>query len=108
MFDVHVDSSSEWNLNADSTTTPWQKVPPPVAVAGGPAASGVIHTLEKGEMIQSIVDASAEELGEGLFFDIIGFDPRSVGYSTPKLECFPVYLSRQYWSVQGAAAEAIP
>lgn len=75
---------------------------------GGPAASGVIHTLEKGEMIQSIVDASAEEDGEGLFFDIIGFDPRSVGYSTPKLECFPDYLSRQYWSVQGAAAEAIP
>ena len=51
---------------------------------------------------------AAEDEDAGLFFDIIGFDPRSVGYTTPKLECFPDYLSRQYWLVQGAAGEAIP
>jgi hypothetical protein len=53
------------------------------------------------------VDSSEGDEG-GQFFDIIGFDPRGIGYTTLKLECFPDYPSRQYWTVQGATGEAIP
>jgi pimeloyl-ACP methyl ester carboxylesterase len=46
------------------------------------------------------VDSPAQD---GKSFDIIGFDPRGIGYSTPKLECFPDYRSRLYWESQSKA-----
>ncbi|KAF4123019.1 Proteinase [Geosmithia morbida] len=73
---------------------------------GGPSASGVVHTLLRGEIFQEIADASEDD-EQGLFFDVIGFDPRGIGYTTPKLVCFPDNLSRHHWNIQGSSSEAI-
>lgn len=48
------------------------------------------------------------------YFDIIGFDPRGVGSTTPALTCFPDPLSQRNWELQveaegmiGSGAEAL-
>ena len=69
---------------------------------GGPGGSGVLQAIRKGHYMQTIIDAPER----GRYFDIIGFDPRGIGYTTPKLECFPDYLSRQYW-VSTSKAEGL-
>ncbi|KAK7993390.1 spindle pole body-associated protein sad1 [Apiospora arundinis] len=69
---------------------------------GGPGGSGVTQVVSHGKNMQTIIDSDHG----GLHFDMIGFDPRGVGFSTPKLECFPDYLSRQYW-VSTAKAEGM-
>jgi pimeloyl-ACP methyl ester carboxylesterase len=77
---------------------------------GGPGGSGVFFALSAGKSIQTIVD-SPYEIWEasktGLFFDIIGFDPRGVNNSTPSTPCFPDDMSAHVWSVQGEA-EGLP
>jgi pimeloyl-ACP methyl ester carboxylesterase len=39
----------------------------------------------------------------GLYFDVIGFDPRGVNYSTPSARCFPDDMASQQWSVESRA-----
>ncbi len=64
-----------------------------MTVAGGPGGSGVLQAVVKSRQMQAIIDSP-----DGHYFDIIGFDPRGVGHTTTKLECFPDYISRQYWA----------
>ncbi|KAI3323001.1 alpha/beta-hydrolase [Xylariaceae sp. AK1471] len=46
---------------------------------GGPGGSGALFTQSRAQSLQSFV---------GYQHDIIGFDPRGVGASTPKADCF--------------------
>ncbi|KAK4445327.1 TAP-like protein-domain-containing protein [Podospora aff. communis PSN243] len=80
-----------------------------ISIAGGPGGSGVLKVLSHGMQIQTIVDApsppspadsdgDAEALDK--YFDIIGFDPRGIGYSTPRLRCFPDAETRENWVLQ--------
>lgn len=54
---------------------------------GGPGGSGIQTQLGLGPYIQSIVDKPNER-----HYDIVSFDPRGVGLSTPAVNC--EYLSR--------------
>lgn len=63
-----------------------------------------MHAVRIAEQLQTIVDSDDEG---GLFFDVIGFDPRGVGYTPTKLECFADYLSRRYWQITAAAERAL-
>ncbi|KAI1175495.1 Alpha/Beta hydrolase protein [Nemania sp. FL0916] len=74
---------------------------------GGPGGSGVFFTLGRAASFQLFV---------GKQHDIIGFDPRGVGASTPKADCFAssdspngvmgrnvAYMNRLTWELGGQA-----
>ncbi|KAI6345143.1 hypothetical protein MCOR25_011055 [Pyricularia grisea] len=57
---------------------------------GGPGGSGIWSMLDHGELVQKVV---------GNNHDIITFDPRGVGASTPLINCWPTDQQRTFWSL---------
>ncbi|KAJ7773944.1 TAP-like protein-domain-containing protein [Mycena metata] len=55
---------------------------------GGPGGSGVDYVVEAGEQISTIL---------GDRFDLVGFDPRGVSYSTPTVSWFKSDAERALW-----------
>jgi pimeloyl-ACP methyl ester carboxylesterase len=76
---------------------------------GGPGGSGVSLALRRAKLLQTIIDAPKTQLKEdsnnssGLYFDVVGFDPRGVNNTTPGATCFPSAFARQ---IYGVAKEA--
>ncbi|KAH0137548.1 hypothetical protein KCU67_g15730, partial [Aureobasidium melanogenum] len=67
---------------------------------GGPGARGVNYMLRVGEQMRSLIDAPKDDQ-EGKHFDLISYDARGIGLSTPKLACFhgnPIL--EQVWSIR--------
>lgn len=66
---------------------------------GGPGESDVYQVLSAGKHVQVILDSqiSPDEPNDGKYFEIIGFDPRGVKNTTPRLRCFPDAFNQQYW-----------
>lgn len=58
---------------------------------GGPGGSGVWALKDHGKQLQTIV---------GKNHDIVTFDPRGVGASVPRIECWNSFQSRQSWEMQ--------
>ncbi|OSC97430.1 alpha/beta-hydrolase [Trametes coccinea BRFM310] len=58
---------------------------------GGPGGSGTFFISKAGEKISRIIGDS---------FDILGFDPRGVGASTPAATCFSDDSQRRLWRLQ--------
>ncbi|KAI0355783.1 alpha/beta-hydrolase [Trametes cingulata] len=58
---------------------------------GGPGGSGTEHVARRGEQISRIVGDS---------FDILGFDPRGIGATTPSARCFDTDSQRKLWQLQ--------
>jgi len=60
--------------------------------------------LAGGKYIQIIVDAAASPSVSGdssdKYFDIIGFDPRGVNNTTPRLKCYPNSYNQQTWMLK--------
>ncbi|KAL7625808.1 hypothetical protein AAE478_005031 [Parahypoxylon ruwenzoriense] len=72
---------------------------------GGPGGSGAVFALALGPLLHTVV---------GSHRDIIGFDPRGVGATTPKADCFAVpdglfevdgrnvaFMNRASWATSG-------
>ncbi|EHA51872.1 hypothetical protein MGG_05855 [Pyricularia oryzae 70-15] len=57
---------------------------------GGPGGSGVWSMLDHGHLLQKVI---------GDNHDIITFDPRGVGASTPLINCWPTDQQRTFWSL---------
>lgn len=55
---------------------------------GGPGGHGVGFILRVGEQISSLLNFPGDNGDDGKQFDLISFDPRGVGLSTPRLSCF--------------------
>ncbi|UNI14096.1 hypothetical protein JDV02_000768 [Purpureocillium takamizusanense] len=67
---------------------------PPVFVnPGGPGGSGLYLMQKAGSVLQTIVGDNQ---------DIISWDPRGVGVSTPRIECWGTPEKRQLWDMQDA------
>ncbi|KAF7331053.1 Abhydrolase-4 domain-containing protein [Mycena venus] len=56
---------------------------------GGPGGSGVDTVLDRGELLSTIV---------GPEFDVIGFDPRGIARSVPRVSSFESRAERELWS----------
>ncbi|KAK2589980.1 Dephospho-CoA kinase cab5 [Conoideocrella luteorostrata] len=69
-----------------------------MANPGGPGASGVLHMLKNGRYIQDMVGS------DELHFEILSFDPRGTGLSTPRADCYASETARQAaeWQSRGA------
>lgn len=77
---------------------------------GGPGGSGVHMATDRGKALQKVVDMGRDpalEDVDGLFYDIIGFDPRGVNNTTPSPSCFPDDMSRQFWQVAREATGSL-
>ncbi|KAL4924855.1 putative proteinase [Aspergillus undulatus] len=75
---------------------------------GGPGGSGVASALISGRNLQTIVDSTVVpsdvvDNSQDLYYDIIGFDPRGVGSTTPGFSCFPDLFSQKNWELQAEA-----
>ena len=55
---------------------------------GGPGGSGIEYVVGAWRMLRHSVDSLSLEDPNGKFFDIVSFDPRGVGFSTPNVHCF--------------------
>jgi len=60
---------------------------------GGPGLSGVDFILAQGPYLQQVVGAQ---------FSIIGFDPRGIGNTRPRIECFDSEADRLVWNIRGS------
>ncbi|PIL33855.1 hypothetical protein GSI_03561 [Ganoderma sinense ZZ0214-1] len=58
---------------------------------GGPGGSGTDLIARYGKDLATVV---------GDKFDVLGFDPRGIGASTPRLDCFTSKSQRDIWGVQ--------
>ncbi|KAG6848122.1 hypothetical protein H0H93_003224 [Arthromyces matolae] len=65
---------------------------------GGPGGSGIDFALRAGEPISAIV---------GPQFDLVGFDPRGIGRSTPGASFYETALERELWSGASSGFEVI-
>jgi pimeloyl-ACP methyl ester carboxylesterase len=80
---------------------------------GGPGGSGVAIVSAAGAQLQSIVDSAGKSphlIREGRspkHFDIVGFDPRGVGFTTPGAHCWEELSARESWTLR-ASAQGIP
>jgi pimeloyl-ACP methyl ester carboxylesterase len=68
--------------------------------------------VSSGKLIQKIIDStedpgSGSSHSDGKYFDIIGFDPRGIGQTTPSTGCFPDEVSVGAWRQQ-AEAQGFP
>lgn len=73
---------------------------------GGPGGSGVDLVKERGLAIQTIVDSPIDpgsespENSTSKFYDIVGFDPRGIGQTTPGAHCFQAASIRESWNLR--------
>lgn len=58
---------------------------------GGPGGSGIWALKDHGAQLQAVV---------GRNFDIVTFDPRGIGASVPRIECWDSAQKRQNWAMQ--------
>ena len=75
---------------------------------GGPGVASTTFTVTTGPSIQSQVDTPAAPSSttgnvSARYYDIVGIDPRGVGFSQPLASCFGSDLERAEWDLRSAA-----
>ena len=65
---------------------------------GGPGGSGTLFSLLFGRALQTVVGGD---------YDILGFDPRGTGASTPRAECFGSDTERMTWLMQAGGGRLL-
>ncbi|KAI4631998.1 uncharacterized protein J4E87_002706 [Alternaria ethzedia] len=70
---------------------------------GGPGGSGTSVALFLAGGLQQIIDSNVETFTpstDARYFDIIGFDPRGIGWTEPVARCMPDQSSSWSWSLR--------
>ncbi|KPM37465.1 hypothetical protein AK830_g9111 [Neonectria ditissima] len=68
---------------------------------GGPGNSGVEFMLTKAHQLQGIIDNNRH-------YEIVSFDPRGIGISTPQSQCFQSVLARDAMTLQIRGTGGLP
>ena len=68
---------------------------------GGPGSSGVSFLRKKASGMQQVLDRPDRH------YELISFDPRGVGNSSPRVDCFPDVASRQMSAIVSRAVGAL-
>lgn len=83
-------------VNSEKTSTAISNTSSP----GGPGGSGVNLARLHGQNLQTIIDSPVNSSSlESKYFDIVAFDPRGVGYTTPSFTCFANAQQRLLWQI---------
>ena len=61
---------------------------------GGPGVPGTLYTRNRARKMRDILDIPGRK-----HYEIIGFDPRGMGHSLPRIDCFPGAL-RSMWDLE--------
>lgn len=61
---------------------------------GGPGDSGVVHILKNGVYLRNMMDSDTRH------YEIISFDPRGMGFTTPSADCYGSELARNLADAQ--------
>jgi pimeloyl-ACP methyl ester carboxylesterase len=70
---------------------------------GGPGGPGALFTLLVGKNLQNIVDAephSGLKPADLMYFDILGFDPRGIGWTEPAAYCMEDPAASWSWTLR--------
>jgi pimeloyl-ACP methyl ester carboxylesterase len=71
---------------------------------GGPGGPGALIALYEGKAIQTIVDPAAHPASslesQERYYDILGFDPRGIGWTEPAARCMPDNPSAWSWKLR--------
>ncbi|KAG9188660.1 hypothetical protein G6011_07365 [Alternaria panax] len=70
---------------------------------GGPGGPGAAVALMLGQALQQIVDPSVDTLtpsSDERYFDVIGFDPRGIGWTEPVARCMPNQPASWSWKLR--------
>lgn len=72
---------------------------------GGPGISGIEFNLLRGDMLQNLIDIPDKK-----YYEILSFDPRGIGNSVPRIDCFPDLSGniRQLETLVNGAADLSP
>ncbi|PQE07091.1 Peptidase S33 tripeptidyl aminopeptidase-like C-terminal protein [Rutstroemia sp. NJR-2017a BVV2] len=76
---------------------------------GGPGGSGINFARYYGRYLQTIADSPLTPNDtrsndiSNKYFDILSFDPRGVGFTTPAFICFPDATQRMNWKIASDA-----
>jgi pimeloyl-ACP methyl ester carboxylesterase len=64
---------------------------------GGPGGSGVQLVFAGGSEISAVIDSDRKD---GKVYDVLSFDPRGIGRSTPAVSCFENSAEAQSWQLR--------
>lgn len=70
---------------------------------GGPGGSGITLALMAAQHLQTVVDPSNDDASaqaDGKYYDILGFDPRGIGFTEPPAHCMPDNPSSWSWKLR--------
>ncbi|TGO09418.1 hypothetical protein BTUL_0166g00160 [Botrytis tulipae] len=76
---------------------------------GGPGGSGINLSRNQARHLQTIVDSpsnpddTSNTETTNKYFDIVSFDPRGTGFTTPSFICFPDAAQRMNWNIASDA-----
>jgi pimeloyl-ACP methyl ester carboxylesterase len=70
---------------------------------GGPGGAGASFASQIGQTLQAVVDAESYpniKFADKKYYDIIGFDPRGIGYTTPQAVCMDDPAAAWSWTLR--------
>ncbi|OAF98985.1 uncharacterized protein CC84DRAFT_1105051, partial [Paraphaeosphaeria sporulosa] len=67
---------------------------------GGPGGSGIALALMEAYQLRTVVAPSSGNKSKGKYYDILGFDPRGIGFTQPVASCMPDNPSAWSWKLR--------